>query len=173
MYLALIFSDVFSKHSWSCRTVCRRRIKINVRDFIIQFYYLECNVARKYNVCCNGAILIYVLQERRAQNHMQRLRSVKQVEMALHTRPAPAQCSRCWGVCWWCCVSPHPGWASHRWSSSRSNPFPVPFSSHGSAPTGTFSSSPSTILGTWPPPEKNRHPFRNSGEVRMNESGGL
>lgn len=121
-------------------------------------------------MCCNGAILISVLQEERAQIHMQRLQAVKQVEMAPHIKPAPTQCSRCWGACWWCCASPRHGWAPHKWFSSRSNPFPVPFSSHGSAPTGTFSSSPSTTLGTWPPPEKNRRLFRNSGEVRMNES---
>lgn len=101
---------------------------------------------------------------------MQRLQAVKPVEKPAHIRPAPTQCSRCWGAYWWCCASPRPGSAPHKWFSSRSSPSPVPFSSHGSAPTGTFSSSRSTTLGTWPLPEKNRRPFRNSGEVSMNES---
>lgn len=101
---------------------------------------------------------------------MQRLQAVKPVEKPPHIRPAPTQCSRCWGAYWWCCASPRPGSAPHKWFSSRSSPSPVPFSSHGSAPIGTFSSSRSTTLGTWPLPEKNRRPFRNSGEVSMNES---
>lgn len=120
--------------------------------------------------CCNGAILISVLQERRAQTLTRRLQAVKPVEKPAHIRPAPTQCSRCWGAYWWCCASPRPGSAPHKWFSSRSSPSPVPFSSHGSAPTGTFSSSRSTTLGTWPLPERNRRPFRNSGEVSMNES---
>lgn len=114
-----------------------------------------------------------LFQEKMVQSHTQRLQLVKPVVMDLHIRPAPPQSWRCWVAFLWFCVSPRPGWVQRKWSSWHTSPFPVPFSSPGSAPTGTSSPLPSTTLGMWPQPERSRRPFKNSGEVKINQSGEL
>lgn len=123
---------------------------------------------------CNNIFSIIVFssvvfyQERTVQSLMQRHQVARPAERAGPIRHVPTQLWRCWVVCWWCCVSPPPGWVPLRWLSWPFSRSPVPSSSLGSAATGTFSSSPSTTLDMRLWHGRSRPPYRNSGKLPAN-----